>query len=497
MVQVINPERLYRKRTPQSTKLTSTDRKKLSKILLLSSSLLTDRIFLYTKFLERLNEDSNVELWATSMRNPHFQGMWKALETDVENFPLVKPFKLFPYSYLRWMNELVWDYSLDSPGRISMMKHIRNKNWDFYRHALKIPARILSLFRAGRIFEDKLEKILLEYPRCDEALELLQANRPDVLIVTNPFLFDQPAVVAVAKKLGIPTLAFIPSWDNVTMRTRMVFKYDGYIVWSEKTRDELHYYYPYTRNTPVYVVGAPQFDIFFQERFYQTREQFCASQGLNPELPIIVYAIGSPNLISEYHGALALAEKVVRGDLGNVQVLVRPHPIHDNAETKEMFKPFSSHVHLQQTSEAGIELVARSQDEGQIIEWVNTFRHANVVVNLCSTVTIDAAIFDKPIVNLDFDPEPGQPKQKLVKDINHKWIHFSPIARSCGVWLVNDVDEMVEAIETYLRRPELHRENRRWIAEYVCGYLDGGCGERMAGAVLDFLQRLESKKVHP
>jgi len=36
---------------------------------------------------------------------------------------------------------------------------------------------------------------------------------------------------------------------------------------------------------------------------------------------------------------------------------------------------------------------------------VNTFRHADVVVNFSSTVAIDAAIFDKPVVNLDFDPE--------------------------------------------------------------------------------------------
>jgi hypothetical protein len=47
--------------------------------------------------------------------------------------------------------------------------------------------------------------------------------------------------------------------------------------------------------------------------------------------------------------------------------------------------------------------------------------------------------------------------------------------------------EMTEAVKTYLAHPELHREKRRWIAEYVCGYLDGRCGERMAEAILDFV----------
>ena len=102
------------------------------------------------------------------------------------------------------------------------------------------------------------------------------------------------------------------------------------------------------------------------------------------------------------------------------------------------------------------------------------------------TVTIDAAIFDRPVVNLDYDPEPGQPNQELVKDINHRWTHFKPVAESGGVWLVNNNEEMLQAIRTYLLHPELHSEKRKWIAKYVCEYLDGRCGERMAHAILDF-----------
>ena len=110
------------------------------------------------------------------------------------------------------------------------------------------------------------------------------------------------------------------------------------------------------------------------------------------------------------------------------------------------------------------------------------------MVNLSSTVTVDAAIFDKPVVNLDFDPQPSREDQELIKDINHKWNHFKPIAESGGVWLVNNFDEMAHAVKTYLENPNLHSEKRRWIAEYVCGYLDGKCGERMATAIKEFAE---------
>jgi hypothetical protein len=112
-----------------------------------------------------------------------------------------------------------------------------------------------------------------------------------------------------------------------------------------------------------------------------------------------------------------------------------------------------------------------------------------VIVNLSSTAAIDGALFDKPVVNLDFDPEPGKHKQTLVKEINHLWTHFKPVAESGGLWLVNDLAEMIAAIRAYLAQPALHRAERRQMAEFVVQFLDGNSGARMAAALLDFAQR--------
>jgi hypothetical protein len=348
--------------------------------------------------------------------------------------------------------------------------------------------------RAEVQLENYLEKSLLAYPRSTEASIRLEKNRPDVVISTGPFQFEQPGVFSAAKALDIPVIAYIPSWDNISTKNRMVFKYDGYIVWNQQARGELHHFYPHTKSAPVYVVGAPQFDVLKEERFYRTRKEFCADQELDPNLPIIVYAIGSPNFLNEKPGAVYLAKRIAEGALGNVQMLVRPHPVHDHAQIKELFAPYEPLVRLQASKNAGKKVNKKSQDEGQIVEWINTFRHADVVVNLSSTVAIDAAIFDTPVVNLDFDPQPGQADQRLIKEINHEWTHFKPVAESGGVFLVNDFEELEHAVKTYLEHPELHREKRRWIAEHVCGFSDGKSGERMAEAILDFtkMRRVQS-----
>lgn len=457
------------------------------RVVVLTSSLLTDRMLLYTRFLDALEAGVSATVWATTVREDRFRGLWDVASADVERFPAVRPFREFPYNYLRRLNEYVWDYRQRPPSRLSMMRHVRDKSRARHIQALKLPARVLARLRVERSLEDWLERLLLAFPRSPEALERLRSLRPAALLTTGPFRYDEPAVVAAAKSLGIPTLALITSWDNLSTKARLVLKYDGYLLWSEQMRRELLHFYPATCRVPSYVIGAPQFDAFFQPRFQRSREDFCATQGLDPRRPVIVYALGSPNFLREHHGASYLAKRVAKGDLGDVQLLIRPHPVFDNGLEAEELRGISSRVIVQRTGAAGAALTERSQDERQITEWVNTFRHADVLVNLSSTVVIDAAIFDRPIVNLNYDPEPGQPNQALVKDANHRWTHFKPVAESGGVWLVNDPEEMVEAVRGYLEHPELHRTQRGWIVEYVCGRPDGCAGERMAQAVLDFL----------
>ncbi len=474
---------------------------KRQKILLLSSSLLVDRVLIHTDLIEKLNRRADVCVWAVSRGDAQNADVWRDLKATVEPFPAVGHFPEIPHNYLRRLNEFVWDYRQKLPGRVSMQRHVRDKNMPLSVLALKIPARILAALRAERRLEAKIEKMLLAVPRSTEAEARLREMNPAAVVVTGAFQFEQPAVFAAAKKLGLPTLAYIPSWDNITTKNRLVFNYDGYLVWSQQTKKELREFYPASAEKPVYVTGAPQFDIFRKRKFYQTRADFCRSQNLNPDLPLIVYAVGSPNFLREHHGAIELAKRIERGELGDVQMLVRPHPVHDNNRLSEIFAPFAPRTRLQKTPNAGKQVAERSQDERQIGEWINTFRHADVVVNLSSTVTIDAALFDVPVVNLDFDPQPDQSQKDLIDEINHQWLHFKPIAESGGVRLVKNFDETVAAVKSYLANASLDADARRRMADYVCQYTDGKCAARMAKAVADFagleMRSNEKREVSP
>ncbi|MGC8667519.1 MAG: hypothetical protein ACP5VE_05330 [Chthonomonadales bacterium] len=453
-----------------------------SPVLVLTTSLLTDRILLHTSAVGTLASHKPVRVWASSAV---LNNLWEGVPACVELFPKVQPFREFPFNHLRRVNEAAWDHRLKPVSRISMERHFGKYRKSLYLRFLKLMGMGVASARLEPWFEARLEQLLLRYPRSPEAASRLASVRPRVVVSTGPYQFNEPAVVAAAKVAGIPVVAYIPSFDNITTKNRLVLTYDAYIVWSEDQKRQLQSYYPAAQQVPVYAVGAPQYDVFFQQRFIQTRAEFCAAIGLRSDRPIILYALGSPNLLKgEADGALEFARWVAQGRFGDAQLIVRPHPLFDNGELAQRLAGFGPRVVLQRP--VGIEAgCVRSHDATAIREWVNSFRHADVVVNLSSTVSVDAALWDRPVVNLDYDPAPGGPQTPLIRDINHVWCHFSPITASNAVWLASNPGELVQAVHTYLAHPELHRAERRRMVEQVCGKVDGHAAERWAQAILD------------
>jgi hypothetical protein len=467
---------------------TSANRGRRPKILILSSQLLTDRIILYSGFLPRLEERADPVVWSETAEHPRIAEAWRSRVNRVRPFPTVGEYRHWPERRVMKLNQFVWDRQLRPATRTNRAAHVGGARTLTDRMLWQIAAPLATM-KLGGVVERLTDQVLRSRDRSPEATALLREEKPDLLLVTRPHFDDQPAIYVAARKLGIPTAAMMLSWDNITTKRRLVHPYDAYIVWSERMAAELHEHYPRTREVPTYVTGAPQFDVFHDPRYVQSREEYCEARGLDPAKPIIVYALGSPNRFQEHFGALHLAGSLAAGVLGNAQIVVRPHPLFDYGSRLDSLRSLGPRVVVQQTSSGLSEGSSRTQGPEQITEWVSTFRHAAVVVNLSSTSTIDAALFDCPVVNLNFDPAPEQELTAMARDINAVWTHFAPIAQSGGVWLVDSLDEMVDAVVGYLRDPGKHREGRRWIAEYVCGFTDGRCGVRLADAVLSICGR--------
>lgn len=450
-------------------------------MVVLSSSLLTDRMLTYGGLLPKLSQSTEVEVWSTPMTKT-LGAAWGG--ATVRSFPHVSPGR-FRNQLARRVTEFAWDARRPSVSRESFWELRREQTLPGYWRVLRAIGTGVATLHLESWAEEATRQLLLRERRSTEAASRLRMSPPDLLVTMSPFRTAEPGIVAHARRMGIPVVAFITSWDNLSTKSRFCFDYDGYLVWSTAMRDELLAFYPRARDVPVHVVGAPQFDVFRDERFLLDRADWFAHEGLDPARKLIVYSLGSPNLIREHHGAVEFADRVARGELGDVQLLVRPHPVFRAAPELDALRRFGPSVIVQDSDRTIVDRQGGMQGDVEIARWVSTFHHADVVVNLSSTVTVDAAFCDTPVVNLDFDPEPGAPNGMLVREINHRWNHFRPVAESGGVWLAPDMDAVVAGARAYLADPRLHGERRRWIVEHVCGFRDGRSGERFADAVAE------------
>ena len=458
----------------------------LPTVVCLSSLFATDRILLHSTFIDGLRPYARPLIISDAVNEESFpSGHRHSRYFQSVGLPAGFPHR---FTLLRHFENYLWDHKKMSESRESFWRLRKQRETPPRERAIRAAAKLLSPFGVEQWLERKLEATLIDRASPVATIDWLRKVNPAAVLAMYPFLEQQMVTIAAARKLGVPTAAFITSWDNITTKARLIYQYDAYIVWSEWMKRELHEFYPQSRNRPVTIVGAPQYDVFFQPEFQVSRNDFLKIYGLDPARPVILYSLGSPNMIREDYGALAFLEKAaVHPSLSRAQVIIRAHPGHLEKGLTELEKIRarfpqaviqSPHKHWRKFP---------FQGEEAIVEWVNSLRHADVVINLASTMAVDAAIFDRPVVNVDFDPEPGGLNARLIHEANHRWNHFSPITRSGGVWSVTNLDEMIVAVEAYLKSPELHRDGRRWIVEFVCEQVDGLAGKRMAEAVAELL----------
>ena len=110
-------------------------------------------------------------------------------------------------------------------------------------------------------------------------------------------------------------------------------------------------------------------------------------------------------------------------------------------------------------------------------------RFSDVTLNAGSTLTIDSAIVDTPIVNIGFDgygrPDPADSVLRV-----YGFTHYANLVRTGGVRVATSETELIERINAYLENPALDRESRAQLVSEQCFRVDGKSGERVGAALL-------------
>ncbi|MCP9496605.1 MAG: hypothetical protein MSG64_19380 [Pyrinomonadaceae bacterium MAG19_C2-C3] len=334
-------------------------------------------------------------------------------------------------------------------------------------------------------------------PETEHYRKLFREFKPSVLFCSHQRPGSILPPVLAAKSLGIPTATFIFSWDNLTSKGRIAAPFDFYFVWSEQMRDELLRYYPDVDEKQIHIVGTPQFDPYDDASLLWSRAEFFARISADTSRPLLCYSGGDVgNYPPEPEFVRILMRQIREGHIkGNPQVLLRPAPVDDGARYDSVRREFPELIYAQpawvRTSEKWSQILPTLDDVNFL---TNLTYHADLNINLASTMTLDFALRDKPIVNVAFDVDGVPPYGVPIWDYAYDSEHYRPVVELGAVRCACCPEELAEHINAYLADSSLDRENRERLIKLQIGVALGRSTERVVEALrqIEKLSNVES-----
>lgn len=365
---------------------------------------------------------------------------------------------------------------------------IKNKRLKRQSAFARLRLTVLSPLSTSKRFRDFLRWLDLWLFPEGFYKEVFDKYNPSLVFVAYPFLPFISPVLKRAKQNRIPSVIFASSWDNLANRGELPVKSDKIIVWNEINKREaieLHGYSP----SDVFISGAPQFDPYFSGEELSLREEFFREIGADMDKKLLVYTTAGTHISSTDPNLVDIInEYIEEGRLSSpCQLLVRTHPR----------APFELYQRFENCQNIILERPGRLSNtysdnwdptRRDLIHLANTMMHADVAINIASTITIEACIFDTPAVNIGFDGHQNKPY--LDSAIRYyDYTHYRNIVKAEGVRIAKNKEELLEYINMYLENPRLDSDGRKRIVEEQCFYIDGKSGERVANYILECLEK--------
>jgi hypothetical protein len=374
----------------------------------------------------------------------------------------------------------------------------RNRSHPIYRRWFSrhdgpwLRVRATAIEGARRVFYSKsaiarLEGITQRLDRKARNLEpvrqQLRALAPDLLWSTvNISSLEQPYRFA-ARDMGIPIATSILSFDNLTSRGPLP-RDDYYLVWGPGMRAHMARFYPDIDESRVFVTGTPQFDFHRWPTCTWSRERTLSALGLSPRTRYFLYGASHAALTPEEPLLVSQLASRMKGHsaLRHHTLVVRLHPLDDSrrwaiATDREpqvrLSAPFEA------TSATDGWAMPSADDYSRL---TSSLAHADGCINIASTLSLDAAILDRPVICLDFRTEPDAPRDMLFGEYETE--HYAPLVASGGLRVARTWAELLDLMATAISEPARDRARRAAMVAEACGTVDGRAGQRVARTLM-------------
>jgi hypothetical protein len=297
-----------------------------------------------------------------------------------------------------------------------------------------------------------------------------------------------------AQRLGLPAFAAITNYDNIV---NMGFR--GYTprclaVWSRQMADEAMK----LQALPVAkieITGPVQYDRFMQP-LNVGREPFLRSINLDPNRKTILFA-GGVNITRYFEMYRLLVEDWKRVWPEPFNLIVRPYP-----HVKVLGSPgwhllegllprecvyLSDPGSIDASGDRKEEFRRDLSFEDGPDELSYLLRYSDVMINTFSTISLEAAICDLPVIHLGYDTHTFGQRYGTIAAFQQRQTHNRRKLRLAASKVAKSESELVVFVMQYLNDRTLDREERREYAVSECGELDGKAGVRLVEMIMSRL----------
>lgn len=310
--------------------------------------------------------------------------------------------------------------------------------------------------------------------------------RPDLVFMAHLFDDQEIHLLREAKRRKVKTIGFINSWDKVTARCIVRLLPDKAVVFNDIVKQEIMAYDEMDEQD-VFVSGLPHYDAYVNRRPGR-REDFYKELGIQPSTKHIVVYAPNGKFSKEADGLMIdLLRSLIDRSLvpEGTELLVRFQP--NDAVDPELLeaRPWLKYD-VPGTRFSNLRGTDWDMSDKDTQRLMDTLYHASLFICYTSSLSVDAAVFGKPVINVNFELQKiEKPSESPIQ--YYQMAHYKNAIRSGGIKVVNDKDELLRWINVYLENPGIDEDKRKRLVHEQCGPMDGRAGERIGSFTLNYL----------
>lgn len=309
--------------------------------------------------------------------------------------------------------------------------------------------------------------------------------KPDLVFSTSIISAIDVAFLKEAKRREIKTVSMPKSWDNIT-NGYYRFIPDYFLVHNQLASEIVHSLQGVPKDI-IHIIGMPVFDWYCKKEIIMTREEHFKKKGLDPKRALLFFGSEGFWAVNDSKIAEKIHSWVVNNELAKpCQLLVRPH--YSNVKS-DVFKNLRGKEYVVVDNYRIMDFLADKWDPDvpETIDFVNSVMHCDVMINTASTLSLDAACVDRPVINIGFGCELVSDGEDITTKKVYGSDHIKWMLSAGGTEKVDSFEELKKQINCYLLNPEIKSKERALLREKLCYKVDGLSSKRMTDTLDNIL----------